>query len=57
MCLKEIRVCAQNLVNILGPKGNLIGHHIIKQCAFVHEGPENIAMGCPSLVQGDLDQV
>ena len=26
-------------------------HHIIKQCAFVHVGLENIIMGYPNLVQ------
>ena len=26
-------------------------HNMIKQCAFVHVGPENITMGCPNLVQ------
>jgi hypothetical protein len=55
MCLKAIGVCAQNLLNILGSKGNIIEHHIIKQCAFVHVDPENITMGCPNLEQGDLD--
>ena len=26
-------------------------HKIIKQCAFVHVGLENITMGCPNLMQ------
>ena len=30
-------------------------HNIIKQCTFIPVGLENIAMGCPNLVQVDLD--
>ena len=33
--------------------GFLLGkviQNIIKQCAFVHVGPENIIMGCPDLL-------
>ena len=26
-------------------------HNIIKQCAFIHVGPENINVGCPTLVE------
>ena len=32
-------------------------HDIIKYCVFVHVGHENITMGCPILVQEDLDKV
>ena len=32
-------------------------HNIIKQCAFVHVGPENITIGCPNVVQGDSNWV
>ena len=30
-------------------------HNIIKQWTFVRVGYENETMGCPNLVQGDLD--
>ena len=29
--------------------------NIIKKCAFVHVGAKKTTMGCPNLVQGDLD--
>ena len=31
----------------------MVMHNIIKQCAFVHVGLENITMQCPNLMQGD----
>ena len=30
-------------------------HNFIKQCVFLHVGLENITIGCPNLVQEDLD--
>lgn len=29
------------------------GNITVKQCAFIHVGPENTNMGCPNLMQGN----
>ena len=26
-------------------------------CSFIHEGPENMTIGCPNLVQEDSDEI
>jgi hypothetical protein len=34
---------------------SILMYNVIKQCDFIHMAPKNIPMGCPNLVQGDLD--
>ena len=43
--------CSPPARNTTSHKLNVNSLYIVKQCAFIHMGPENVTMRCPNLVQ------